>query len=217
MLSIHRCGKVYICCNSVSTVKELLCRRGPNIKYTVRKSTLPSNPFGRRLRVDDDGSLTTPEAAAVPTTSASTSTMQPVGMQPSVVVSFPLQAEVHSAPPQPQQGTVDETPVAQHVRPLHREWDSSTTGGEGIEAEREEEESDHEDAEQAAEQEYRDMPTKADLFGSDAPSGDSQDTKPREVTQSSQREDTESSMGSPRISRARKRMASRMERLWGPA
>ena len=65
-----------------------------------------------------------------------------------------------------------------------------------------------------AEREYRDMPTVAELFGSDVQSGGSQDTLPveRRTPQSSQREDTESSIGSPRVGRTRKRRASRTER-----
>ena len=65
------------------------------------------------------------EAATVLATTASST-----GVQPGE--SILLQADVHPTPHQPLQGTVTETPVAQHMRSLHREWGSTTTGGGGI-------------------------------------------------------------------------------------
>ena len=90
-------------------LRELLYRKGPNIKYTVRKLILPLNPFIQKSGVEVSSSASASEAATVPTTTASSTEVQP---RQSIL----LQADVHPTPHQPLQGTVTETPVAQHMR-----------------------------------------------------------------------------------------------------
>ena len=107
--------------------------------------------------------LSTTEAAVTPQAVST----QAAGGQASIPVSIPLQAEVHPAPETPALDLVPETPVAQHMKPLHREWGSSTVEGDEIEQEEEQKEGDGDES-------YRDMPTVANLFGSDLPSEDSQ-------------------------------------------
>ena len=135
----------------------------------------------------------------------------------SMIVTIPLQAEVHPTPRQDLE-LIQDTTVAAHMAPLARQWasGSATTGGEEIEVNPEREDVvEEEDAEEEAEpegqqtssmleQQFRNIPTAEELFGSDVPSESSQ--VEGEVTQGSQPADTEGSgFGSPRQGRTRKR------------